>query len=80
MRRAILSLGAFAGALAPIAAGAVDPGDVVISELMIRSESAPEWVELHNPTALDVLLDGCVLEESATPRGSTACSCRRAGT
>ena len=63
MRRGIPFVAAL---LLPSLAGAVDPGDVVISELMIRSESAPEWIELYNPGAADLLLDGCVLEDATT--------------
>ena len=62
MRALLLSLIAF-----PTAAFAVDPGDVVLSELMIDSGAgAPEWVEVYNPGTSDVALDGCTLSDSGT--------------
>ena len=61
MRVALATLVAL---LLPATASAVEPGEVVFSELMIASVSAPEWIELYNtaPTATD--LSGCVLRES----------------
>jgi hypothetical protein len=53
-------------ALLPAAALAVEPGDVVLSELMIRSQSAPEWVELANVSGAGVSMDGCVLSDGDT--------------
>ncbi len=59
-----LSLIAALAVLAPTPLLAVEPGDVVLSELMIDSGAgAPEWLELHNPGALDVLLDGCTVSD-----------------
>lgn len=53
--------------LLPSAAFAADPGDVVITELMIDSGAgAPEWLELHNPGTEDVLLDGCTLSDAGS--------------
>lgn len=47
--------------LLPGLAAAQSAGDLVINEIMIRSVSAPEWVELLNTTDGDLLLDGCTL-------------------
>jgi len=49
------------------------PGDLLISELManpvVIDDSAGEWVELHNPTAAALSLDGCSLDDGGrTPR------------
>ena len=59
-----VSLLAVLAVLAPTSLWAVEPGDVVLSELMIDSGAgAPEWLEVHNPGAVDVLLDGCTLSD-----------------
>ena len=48
--------------LAPTSAFAVDPGDVVINELMLEPGSTAEWVELRNRSGEPVELAGCQLE------------------
>jgi len=53
--------------LLPSVGFAADPGDVVISELMIDpGAGAPEWLELYNPGTEDVTLDGCTLSDSGS--------------
>ncbi|MCO4772768.1 MAG: lamin tail domain-containing protein [Deltaproteobacteria bacterium] len=64
MRR-LLTIGALA-CLLPTLAAAVEPGEVVISELMIRSQSAPEWVELYNDTGSALSMEGCTLSDPDT--------------
>ncbi len=50
--------------LLPSAALAVEPGDVVFTELMIApANSSREWMELYNPTATSIDLAGCELHE-----------------
>lgn len=49
--------------LLPGLAAAQSAGDLVINEIMIRSVTAPEWVELLNTTSGDLLLDGCTLHD-----------------
>ncbi|MCA9557179.1 MAG: lamin tail domain-containing protein [Myxococcales bacterium] len=53
-----------------VAAGAApqNPGDVLITEVMYDphgalADSAAEWIELYNPTAGVLSLDGCVLTD-----------------
>ena len=53
-------------AVLPALAFAVQPGDIVLSELMIDSSSAPEWVEVFNTTGADVSMDGCTLSDPTT--------------
>ncbi|HCP45156.1 MAG TPA: hypothetical protein DIU15_03895 [Deltaproteobacteria bacterium] len=49
--------------LSPSVVGAVAVGDVVVSELLIKSSSAEEWIELYNASGANLALDGCVLRE-----------------
>jgi len=49
--------------IAPGAVSAVEVGDVVLSELLIKSSSASEWIELHNASGSTLSLDDCVLRE-----------------
>ncbi len=49
--------------VAPTAAGAVELGEIVFTELMIAPAAGPEWIELYNPTTGDLDLQGCVLTE-----------------
>jgi hypothetical protein len=48
--------------LLPTPAFAVQPGDVIINELMIEPGSTAEWVELRNRAGEPVDLDDCQLE------------------
>lgn len=48
--------------LAPTTAFAVDPGAVIINELMLEPGSTAEWVELRNRSGEPVELAGCQLE------------------
>ena len=44
---------------------AVDPGSIVINELLAHSHlDAPDWIELHNLTGVDIPLDGWFLSDS----------------
>jgi hypothetical protein len=47
----------------PGSALAVQPGDVIFSELLIRSSASSEWIELFNTTGSDVDLSACSLSE-----------------
>ena len=58
---AVLLLGASASS------HAAGPEDLVISELMIRSASAPEWIELWNPSLVAVDVQGCELVQDGIP-------------
>ncbi len=49
--------------VAPRDAHAVEVGDVVFSELLIRSGGAAEWIELYNTTAVELDLSACVVRE-----------------
>ncbi len=49
--------------LLPRTALAVQPGDVIFSELLIRSSAASEWIELFNTTSSEVDLGDCSLSE-----------------
>ena len=49
--------------LAPGRAEAVEPGDVVISELLVRSGAASEWIELYNASTVTADLSDCRLRE-----------------
>ena len=42
---------------------AIEQGDVIFSELLIRSSAASEWIELFNTTSTDVDLSACDLTE-----------------
>lgn len=48
--------------LLPALAQAVEPGDVVFTELMLAPGSTAEWVELRNVSGAEVALSGCRLE------------------
>jgi len=61
----VSTLALLAGLLLPGLAAAADPGEVVFSELMIRSSSSAEWIELFNTTASDQVMDGCTIEDAA---------------
>ncbi len=52
--------------LFPLSAQAVEPGEVVITEVLIDAPSADEWFELVNTTGGSLSLDGCVIAEGAT--------------
>lgn len=52
--------------LLPGMAQAVEPGEIVLSELMIRSQAAPEWVELVNTTDAPIVMDDCTLSDPST--------------
>jgi len=58
-----LTLVASLFAAAPRDAHAVEAGDVIFSELLIRSGGAAEWIELYNTTALELDLGACILRE-----------------
>lgn len=47
----------------PAVAVAAGPGDLVITEMMIRSASSAEWIEVWNPANVSVDLGACQLVE-----------------
>ncbi len=64
----VAALGGGIGNLAPAQTPSVS-GDVIITEMMINPESAPEitteWLELYNGTSLPLELQDCELHESS---------------
>lgn len=58
--------------LLPGVAAAIEPGEVVFTEVMADPVSAPEWVELYNTSAVALELSGCLLRDAAGAEGELA--------
>lgn len=59
--------GTFSGGSPGVAEQALAAGSIVINELLAHSHgSAPDWIELHNKTALDINLGGWFLTDDET--------------